>query len=142
MRGPGPRRRMMRWALAAALLALVAAVVVLPRVITAPGRPSTPVTEYRSVEGRRERDIRYTNEYLRDSAYETCDALSLGTLAARLRVPATGPSAVARAFAQQNFPKALRSGPYEGCVDALRGHRQDPGRWRGAGPLGPLGARP
>jgi hypothetical protein len=140
MRRPGLGRRMMRWALAAAMLALVAAVVVLPRVITEPGRRPTPVTEHRSVDGRRELDIRYTNEYLRDSAYETCDALSLETLAARLRVPATGPSAVARAFARQNFAKALRSGPYEGCVDALEDHDEDPGRWRGEGPLGPRGS--
>jgi hypothetical protein len=134
MRRPGSSRRMMLWFLSAALLGLVAAVVVLPRVVTGPSRPPTPVTDTRSVDGRRERDIRFTNEYLYDSAYETCDALAIDTLADRLRVPATGPSAVARAFARQNFATALRAGPYNGCRDALESHLHDPRRWRGVRP--------
>jgi len=133
MRRPPLRRRMMTWALPAALLALVAAVVVLPRVIsTGPTRPPTPITETRSVDARRERDIRFTNEYLYDSSYETCDALGIDTLADRLRVPATHPSALARAYARQNYASAIRVGPYRGCLDALKHRLDDPRPWLGA----------
>jgi hypothetical protein len=127
MRRPRSRRRMMLWVLPAALLGLMAAVVVLPRVITTgPTRPPTPVTHSRSLDARRQLDVRYTNEYLYDSSYETCDALGMDTLARKLRVPATRPSVVARAFARQNYATAIRVGPYDGCLDALEGRVENP----------------
>jgi hypothetical protein len=119
MRPAGARRRPLLWALPVALLALVAAVVVLPRLTPGPSRPPTPVTRTRSLDLRRHRDVRYTNEYLYDSTYETCEAVGITQLARKLGVRSTSPARVARAFANQNYASALRTGPYHGCRDAL-----------------------
>jgi hypothetical protein len=115
----GIGNRMLRWVLPAALLALVAAVVILPKFASGPTRPPTPVTETRSLEGRRHHDVYYTNEYLYDSTYETCEAVGITQLARKLGVPARPASGVARAFAGENYASALREGSYHGCLDAL-----------------------
>jgi hypothetical protein len=130
MRRPGLLRQLGLWAMPVALLALVAAVVVLPRVTSGAARPPTPVIGSRPVDVRRERDVRFTNEYLYDSSYETCDALKIDTLARKLGVPAARPSVVARAFAERNYATAMRVGPYQGCLDALASHAQEPRRRR------------
>jgi hypothetical protein len=116
---PGSPHRKLLWALPVALLGLVAAVVVLPRVAPGPSRPPSPVTRTRPLDLRRHRDVGYTNEYLYDSTYETCEALGIGQLARKLGVRSTSPSRVARAFADQNYASALRVGSYHGCRDAL-----------------------
>jgi hypothetical protein len=125
MRRHGSARQVGLWVLPVAVVALVAAVAVLPRVTSGPARPLTPVTRSRPVDARRERDIRFTNEYLYDSSYETCEALGIEALAGKLRVSAADPSVVARAFARRNYATALRVGPYHGCLDALASHRQE-----------------
>ena len=124
------RRTILFWALPAALLVLVAAVALLPMLAAGPVRPDSPVTHSRPADVRRERDIRFTNEYLYDSSYETCDALGAHSLARKLGVPVDRASLVARAFARQNYGAALRSGPYEGCLDALMSHLEEGGRRR------------
>jgi hypothetical protein len=92
---------------------------VLPRVAPGPTRPPTPVTHTRPVDARRARDIRFTNEYLYDSSYETCEALGIESLARKLGIPPTSPRVVARTFAERNYATAIRAGPYHGCADAL-----------------------
>jgi hypothetical protein len=119
MNTPGIVHRILRWALPAALLGLVAAVVILPKLASGPSRPPTPVTEKRSLYGRRDHDVYYTNEYLYDSTYETCEAVGITQLARKLGVPASPVSRIARAFAGENYESALRDGSYHGCLDAL-----------------------
>jgi hypothetical protein len=119
MRPADSRHRMLLWALPVALLGLVTAVLVLPRVTPGPSRPTTPVTRTRPLDLRRHRDVGYTNEYLYDSTYETCAALGMIQLAHKLGIRSTSGSRVAKAFAEQNYPSALRVGPYHGCLDAL-----------------------
>jgi hypothetical protein len=124
------RRGIVLWLLPAAALALALAVVVVPHVASGPTRPPTPVTRTRPPDLRRQRDVRFTNEYLYDSSYETCEALGIRSLARKLRVPADRPSHVARIFARRNYPPATRSGPYHGCVDALVSQLQEARRRR------------
>lgn len=119
MRSPAARYRMLRWVMPAGLLVLVAAVVILPKLASGPSRPPTPVTETRSLEGRRHHDVYYTNEYLYDSTYETCEAVGIRGLARKLGVPARPLPSIARAFARNNYASALRVGAYHGCLDAL-----------------------
>jgi hypothetical protein len=125
MRPAGSRSRVLLWALAVALVELVTAVVVLPRVTPGPSRPATPVTRKRPLDLRRHRDVADTNEYLYDSTYETCEALGIGQLAHKLGVRGTSPSRVAKAFAEENYASALRVGPYHGCLDALLSHLRE-----------------
>jgi hypothetical protein len=124
MRRAGSAGGISVWIAALAVITLAAAVVVLPRVAPGPVRPPTAVTRTRPPDLRRQRDVRFTNEYLYDSSYETCDALGIRSLARKLGVPAARPARVARAFARQNYPPATRSGPYHGCVDALLDRRK------------------
>jgi hypothetical protein len=119
MRPAGSRSRVLLWALPVAILGLVIAIVLLPRVTPGPSRPATPVTRKRPLDLRRHRDVAYTNEYLYDSTYETCEALGITQLAHKLGVCGTSPPRVAKAFAEQNYASALRVGPYHGCLDAL-----------------------
>ena len=116
-----PRRRNLKllWVLPAAALVLIAAVAVLPRIAPGPTRRSSPVTKTRPLDARRRHDIAYTNEYLYDSTYETCEAVGLKQLAHKLGVPALPATRVARAFAGENYGAALRDGSYHGCLDAL-----------------------
>jgi hypothetical protein len=116
---PGARNRKLLWALPVAVLGLMAAVAVLPQITPGPTRPPTPVTQTRPLDARRRHDIYYTNEYLYDSTYETCEAVGITQLARKLGVPATPASRVASAFAGENYESALRSGSYHGCLDAL-----------------------
>jgi hypothetical protein len=116
---PGARRRKLLWALPVAALGLIAAVAGLPRIAPGPTRPPTPVTQTRPLDARRRHDIYYTNEYLYDSTYETCEAVGITELARKLRVPASPVSRIARAFAGENYASALRDGSYHGCLDAL-----------------------
>jgi hypothetical protein len=116
---PRARNRKLLWALPVALLGLVAAVAVLPQLTSGPTRPPTPVTQTRPLDARRKHDIYYTNEYLYDSTYETCEAVGITQLARKLGVPASPVSRVARAFAGENYASALREGSYHGCLDAL-----------------------
>jgi hypothetical protein len=116
---PGGRNRKLLWALPVAVLGLTAAVALLPRIAPGPTRPPTPVTQTRPLDARRRHDIYYTNEYLYDSTYETCEAVGLRPLAHKLGVPALPASRVARAFAGDNYASAFRNGSYHGCLDAL-----------------------
>jgi hypothetical protein len=120
--------RLLLWLLPVAVLGVMVAVTLVPAISWEPTRPETPVTRSRPVDVRRERDVRITNEYLYDSSYETCDALGIDTLARKLGVRPAPASRVARAFAEQNYAAAIRSGPYQGCVDALRDHAAHPRR--------------
>ena len=129
MRGEGSARPLLVWAIPVAALVLVAAVIVLPRIASGPSRPSSPVTRTRPLDTRHRLDVTYTNEYLYDSTYETCDALGADQLARRLGVPTVPLTRIALAFAERNYAAAIRSGPYQGCLDALVDRRrQYPGR--------------
>ncbi len=99
---PTARNRIFVWVMPAALLGLVAAVVVLPKLTSGPSRPSTPVTKTRPLNARRDRNVEDNNE-LYDSAYETCEGLGITQLARKLGVPASPVSRLARAFAADNY---------------------------------------
>jgi hypothetical protein len=118
--------RLLLWLLPVAVLGVMVAVTLVPAIRWEPTRPETPVTRSRPVDVRRDRDVRFSNEYLYDSSYETCDALGIDTLARKLRVRPIRASRVARAFAEQNYAAAIRTGPYQGCVDALRDQARHP----------------
>jgi hypothetical protein len=118
--GPSSRRNpKLLWVLPAGVLVLIAALAVLPRITHGPTRRPSPVTQIRPLDGRRRHDIAYTNEYLYDSTYETCEAIGLKQLARELDLPALPTSRVARAFADHDYQSALRDGSYHGCLDAL-----------------------
>jgi hypothetical protein len=116
---PGARNRKLLWALPVAVLGLIAAVALLPRITPGPSRPPTPVTQTRPLDARHRHDIYYSDEYVYDSTYETCEAVGLKQLARKLGVPELPASRVARAFAGENYASALRNGSYHGCLDAL-----------------------
>jgi hypothetical protein len=115
---PAARNRMFVWVMPAALLGLVAAVVVAPKLTTGPSRPPTPVAKTRSLDARYHRSV-YNNDDLYDSAYETCEGLGIRRLARNLGVPASPVSRLAKAFAAENYASALRDGTYHACLDAL-----------------------
>lgn len=69
--------------------------------------------------GVRTSHIRERSEAAYDDAYETCLAAGIASLARRLEVPDPTPRTVARAFAS-GWDPAFRSGPYRGCLAALR----------------------
>lgn len=69
--------------------------------------------------GVRGTQIRDRNAAAYDDAYETCIAAGIASLARRLGVARPTPGSVARAFAQSWEP-AFRSGPYQGCLAALK----------------------
>jgi hypothetical protein len=101
-----------------ALLGLVAAVVVLPKLTGGPSRPPTPVTKTRPLNARHHRSVE-DNDELYDSAYEACEGLGIRPLARKLGVPASPVPRLARAFAAENYASALRDGSYHACLDAL-----------------------
>ena len=84
---------------------------------------STPATRIdRSAHvgvGVRATQIRQRNDAAFDDAYETCLAAGFDSLARRLQVVNPTPRSVARAFAS-GWDPAFRSGPYSGCLAALR----------------------
>jgi hypothetical protein len=125
MRAAGSLRPLLVWVMPVAVLGLVVAVIVFPRIASGPSRPATPVTRTRPLDLRHHRDVGYTNEYLYDSTYETCEAVGITQLARKLGVPAAPLTRLARAFADQNYTSAVRSGPYHGCLDALVSHRRE-----------------
>jgi hypothetical protein len=125
MGAAGHRRTLMVCALPVAALVLAAAVILLPRLMPGPQRAASPVTRTRPLDARRHRDIGYTNEYLYDSTYETCEAVGITQLARKLRVPATRLTRIARAFADENYAPSVRAGPYHGCLDALISQRRE-----------------
>ena len=69
--------------------------------------------------GVRATQIRERNDAAFDDAYETCLAAGFDSLARRLQVVNPTPRSVARAFAS-GWDPAFRSGPYSGCLAALR----------------------
>jgi hypothetical protein len=119
MGAPSRRNPKLLWVLPVAVLALIVSLAVLPRITSGPTRRPSPVTKTRPLDARRRHDIAYTNEYLYDSTYETCEAVGITQLARKLGVPARPASGVARAFAGENYESALRDGSYHGCLDAL-----------------------
>jgi hypothetical protein len=121
----GSPRALLVLVLPVAALVLVAAVVVLPRITPGPSRAPSPVTRTRPLDQRRHRDIGYTNEYLYDSTYETCEAVGITQLARKLGVPDTRLTRIAKAFADRNYASSIRSGPYHGCLDALIEQRRE-----------------
>ncbi len=118
MGSPAARNRMFVWVMPAALLGLVAAVVVAPKLTAGPSRPPTPVTMTRPLDARYHRSVD-DNDDLYDSAYETCEAVGIRQLARKLAVPASPVSRLARAFAADNYASALRDSAYHACRDAL-----------------------
>jgi hypothetical protein len=74
-------------------------------------------TESRPLGHVRAANVRIENEYLLDSAYETCQARGVDQLARLLHV-APKAELVARAFARHYEP-AFRRGAFEGCLSGL-----------------------
>src|SRR5213593_3487251 len=69
--------------------------------------------------GVRATEVRERNDASYDDAYETCLAAGISSLAHRLQIIHATPRTVARAFAA-GWDPAFRSGPYRGCLAALR----------------------
>jgi hypothetical protein len=106
---------------AAALLALAFALpyLLLPQQDRAAERRAALRTATRPLDGVRHDDVRWANQEVYDSAYETCGALGVAGVASRFGVtPRAVPAA--RAFAG-GYEQALRPGTYAGCLAALRG---------------------
>jgi hypothetical protein len=107
-----------------AILIVVAAAV--PFAIQATGIASKRdfTHEKRSLDGRRELNLRWERSYQYEAAFEKCEIQSIDQVASTLHVPAT-PDTVGRAYARHHAP-AIRGAIYHGCRDAYLGRWNPP----------------
>jgi hypothetical protein len=107
----------------ATLLCVAAAV---PMVIYAAGIGDAPQHHFtkRSVDGRRQLDLRYESSYQYEATFEKCEIQSIDQMARTFHVAAT-PTAVARAYARHHEP-STRAAVFHGCRDAYAGRWNPP----------------
>jgi hypothetical protein len=115
-----------RWRKLAPLAILVCVVTAVPLIVSASGMGDAPQHRYakRTVDGRRQLDLRWENSYQYEATFEKCEIQSIDQMAKTFHVPAT-PTAVARAYARHHAP-ATRAAVLNGCRDAYLGRWNPP----------------
>ena len=107
----------------ATLLCIAAAV---PLVIYVAGVGDSPKHQFakRSVDGRRQLDLRYESSYQYESTFEKCEVQDIHQMASTFHVPPRA-TLVARAYARLHEP-ATRKAVFNGCRDAYLGRWNPP----------------
>jgi hypothetical protein len=115
-----------RWRSLVPLAALLCVVTAVPLVVSLSGIGDAPQHRFakRSVDGRRQLDLRYESSYQYEATFEKCEIQSIGQMAKTFHVAAT-PTAVARAYARHHEP-ATRAAVFAGCRDAYAGRWNPP----------------
>jgi hypothetical protein len=115
-----------RWRRLRPLVAVIVVAVSVPPLVSLSGAAEHQPHVYkkRSLNTRRELNLKYERDYQYEAAFEKCEIQSIESLAAALNVEPT-PEAVGRAYARRHAA-TVREVIYLGCRDAYDEHWAPP----------------